>query len=97
MKEHWSYCKENYKDKKGQRWHFVTCSYLDDEIEYPEQPIEIFFRSDDRSYYGSIRFEHKKDNPYMFSKLTEKVMNNEDFREQHSSPGSQSIWRKNWK
>lgn len=70
---------------------------MSDEIDYPERPIEILFRRDDRSYYGSIRFDHQKDNPYMFSKLAEKVMGNDEFRKKCNSPESQSIWRKNWK
>lgn len=97
MREHWSYSKEGYKDKTGLRWHFVTCSYFDDEIDYSESPIEIFFRNDDRSYYGSIRFERKKDNPYMFAKLAQKVMSNQDFREECRSPESKSVWSQNWK
>ncbi len=97
MREHWSYSKEDHKDTKGQRWHFVTCSYMDDELDYSETPIEIYFRNDERTYFGSVRFERKKENPYRFEKLVEKVMKSEDFRQKCLDPESNSVWSRNWK
>ena len=97
MREHWSYSKQNYKDSKGQKWHFVTCSFMSDELDYSETPIEIYFRNNDRTYFGCIRFERKKDNPYKFAKLAEKVMANQEFREQCIAPESEEVWSRNWK
>lgn len=97
MREHWNYSKNDYRDSKGKKWHFVTCSYLDDELDYSEAPIEFYFRNDDRSFYGCIRFERKKDNPYHFEKLTQKIMNNKEFRELHEKSESKQIWSRNWK
>jgi len=99
MKQHWNYHNKLYKDELGQQWHFVTCDYRDkDSIEnYSEAPIEIYFRNDARTYYGSIRFEHRKDNPYHFDKLTQKVMTNKTFQTICEAPESKSVWNKNWK
>lgn len=97
MKEHWSYDKRTHKDAKGQRWHFVMCEYFQDDTDYSDSPIEVYFRNDDRTYFGVIRFEQKKDNPYRFDKLVEKVMSNAEFRASCEAPETASVWSRNWK
>ncbi|THB69384.1 MAG: hypothetical protein D6B27_00555 [Gammaproteobacteria bacterium] len=97
MREHWAYSKEKHIDSNGEKWHFVSCQYLSDDIDYYETPMEYYFRNDARTYFGCLRFERKKDNPYRFSKLAEKVMKNKKFREQCYSPESEAIWSKSWK
>ena len=96
MREHWSY-NGKYSDSKGHEWHFATCDFMDVETDYSELPIEIYFRNDERTYFGMLRFEKRKDNPYQFEKLIEKVMNKEDFREQCHAPDTQQAWSRNWK
>jgi hypothetical protein len=39
------------------------------------QPYALYFRSDDRSDFGVLRFEHVKDNPYRdLSTITREIM-----------------------
>ena len=97
MKEYWSYHKGNYRDQNGEKWHFVTCHYYETEIEYSERPIAFYFRNDARTYFGTISFEKQKENPYKFSKLAEKVMNNKSFRKECTAPETEKVWSKNWK
>lgn len=96
MKKHWSYSKKKSFDSKGQRWHFVTCTYYDG-FDFSESPVEFYFRNDDRTYFGLLRFERSKDNPYMFEKFQQKAMSNSDFRIQHESPETAEVWSRNWK
>lgn len=97
MREFWHHSKFKHLDKKGQQWHFVTCDYMSDEIEYKDSPIEFYFRNDDRTYYGMLRIEKRKDNPYRFEKLVEKVMANEGFRGKCYAPSTEDIWSRSWK
>lgn len=97
MNDHWSYDKEQHTDKNGERWHFVWRSFIDEKIPYEERPVEIYFRNDNKTFFGLIRFEHSKDNPYKSEKLVEKVMRDEEFREKHTAQETKSVWLKSWK
>jgi hypothetical protein len=96
MNEHWNYSGK-HKDSKGVYWHFAICSYWLDGLDYSDSPIEFYFRDDERTYFGFIRFERKKDNPYKFEKLIQKVMINKEFRQTCEAPETESIWLKSWK
>lgn len=97
MEDDWSYDRSKYQDKKGERWHFVWRSFRSENIPYKDCPVEIYFRNESKTYFGLIKFEHSKDNPYLFKKLVEKVIKDSQFRTKHESPESESIWNKNWK
>ena len=97
MKEKWSYDSQQYLDSNGERWHFVTCNYMDHKIDYSECPFEFYFRNESRTYFGKVRFERKKDNPYKYEKFTEKVMKNLEFRVACENPETEKIWLKSWK
>jgi hypothetical protein len=97
MKKLWSYNNQKLADSNGERWYFVTCDYLDNEIDYAELPIEFYFRNKSRTYFGMLRFEHRKDNPYRFEKLTEKIMGNSELRQTCEAPETKKVWLKSWK
>mgnify|MGYP000016900826 CR=1 FL=1 len=97
MNEHWSYSTKKRTDKSGEKWHFVTRNFMDSNVEYAESPVEYYFRNDSRTYFGMVKFERRKDVPYMFEKFTEKVMFNSEFRQNNEKPESKSAWSKNWK
>ena len=97
MRDHWSYDKEKYLDASGERWHFVWRSFLYDDIPYAERPVEVYFRNTLRTYFGCIRFEQSKDNPYKYEKLVERVLHSPEFREEHNAPKTEEVWSKNWK
>ena len=97
MKEHWSYDSAKHFDKYGEQWHFVRRSFLSETMPYKERPIEIYFRNGSGTYYGSIRFEHTKNNPYKHEKLVEKVMRDNEFREKCRSQNTKNIWLNSWK
>ena len=60
--EIWSYERKERRDRKGTRWHFVDRSVEDPEVPYEERPFELYFRDDDRTEFGLLRFERRKDN-----------------------------------
>lgn len=60
----WTYHKEKSFDKNGNRWHFVSHSIFNDERKYEERPFELYFRNDERTIYGVLKFKRQKDNPY---------------------------------
>jgi len=97
MRDHWSYDNSNYLDSNGEQWHFVWRSFLSETVPYEERPVEIYFRNEARSFYGLIRFENSKDNPYKYEKLVEKVIRNREFRQTHEKPESETVWLKSWK
>ena len=97
MNDHWSYDKNKYHDSSGMRWHFVRRTFLDDAVAYEERPVEVYFRNDDRSFYGLVHFERSKDIPYKHEKLVEKVVNDSEFRKKHEKPDTAQMWIKSWK
>lgn len=85
-------------DKAGKRWHFVMRLSDDVSVPYDERPYELYFRDDDRTEFGLIRFEKRKDNPYRnYDALVSKIMNDGVFRHEHANQESKRLWRKNWK
>lgn len=92
----WSYDKEKRFDKKGNRWHFVM--HHISATNYEDSPYELYFRNDERTEFGLLRFEKKKDNPYRdYMTVVTKLMNNSEFRKTLLNPETESIWNKNWK
>ena len=98
MKETWSYDKTKRFGKDGKRWHFVMCIFNDTDIDYDERPYELYFRDDEKTEFGLLRFEHKKDNPYRdYNAVISKIMNNAPFRKTLLNPETANVWKKNWK
>ena len=97
MRDHWSYDKKKYFDAAGEQWYFVWRSFLEVDIELSEQPVEIYFRNASRSFFGCIRFERSKDNPYKYEKLVERVVQSSEFREENKAPETEEVWSRNWK
>lgn len=94
----WSYEKQKRLDKKGRRWHFIYHDLDGSEIPYEEQPVAIYFRDDERTIFGVLQFERRKDNPYRnYEVMVSKIMNDVDFRSSLIDPKSESVWNKNWK
>jgi len=92
--EHWSYHKNKCFDKKGVRWHFVQ-RYL---FGQDPEPFELYFRNDDRSEFGLLRFENRKDFPYRNDEVAiYKIMNNAPFRKSLLDADTEAVWKKNWK
>jgi len=98
MSEMWSYHKTKYFDDKGKRWHFVNRYFGGTETDFENQPFELYFRDDERTEFGLLRFEKRKDNPYRnFEMLTNKIMNNEKFRKSLLNPELEEVRNRNWK
>ena len=94
----WSYERQERHDKKGRRWHFVYHDLDGSNTPYEEQPFEIYFRDDDRTVFGVLRFERRKDNPYRdYGTMVNKIMNDADFRNSLTDPETESVWKRNWK
>jgi len=77
MKDFWSYDKKKRFAYDGTRWHFVSHHMWDSSA-----PIrfELFFRADDRSQYGVLRFARGEVNPYRnYDTMVTKIMNNATF------------------
>ncbi len=71
---------------------------VDPEIAYDEQPFELYFRNDDRTEFGLLRFERRKDNPYRdYQAMVTKIMNDADFREALRDANTASVWKRAWK
>ncbi len=80
------------------RWHFVSRSVIDPDVPYDERPFELYFRDDDRTQFGLLRFERRKDNPYRnYEVMVTKIMNDSDFRRALLAPRTKSVWRRTWK
>lgn len=96
MTEMWSYDKDKRIGKNGMRWHFVK-HYIfvagsDDE------PYELYFRNDERTEFGLLRFERRRDNPYRdYPTILAKIMNSAEFRATLLKPETADVWNKNWK
>ena len=49
---------------------------LGSEVSYEERPFELYFRDDDRTQFGLLRFDRRKDNPYRnYDTMVTKIMN----------------------
>lgn len=96
MKDDWTYHRTKKYDRNHVRWHFVTRYFHVEEGE--DEPREIYFRNDDSTEFGMLRFERLKDNPYRdFHAVVTKIMNNAPFRRSLQDNKTAHIWRKNWK
>lgn len=80
------------------RWHFVSRYFLGGDTDFGEQPYELYFRNDERTEFGLVRFERRKDNPYRdYETLVNKIINNIEFRKTLLKPDTEDIWNRNWK
>ena len=79
--ETWSYLSKKFYDRRGGRWHFMFPHRFLSGIKPDEQPYALFFRDDERTVFGVLRFERIKDNPYAsLDAVTRKIMNDTEFR-----------------
>ncbi len=98
MEEMWSYDKEKRFDDNGRRWHFVRRHFFNSTVDYDERPYELYFRDEDRTEFGLLRFEKSKENPYRnYETVTTKIMNNGKFRKALLNPDTEDLWNRNWK
>src|SRR5207253_7762982 len=92
--ETWSYERKQRRDKRGVRWHFVNHSVVDPDVPYTQRPFELYFRNDERTEFGLLRFEQRKDNPYRdYEAMVTKIMNDVDFRRTLLDPDTARVWR----
>ena len=81
MGEMWSYDKSKRFDNKGGRWHFVRHSIWGEKGTSENQPFELYFRNDERTEFGLLRYEREEENPYRdYDMMINKIMNNAEFR-----------------
>ncbi len=98
MRDTWSYEKEKRFDKAGRRWHFVRHNFYDEDTPYEDRPYELYFRDDEETEFGLLRFEKNKDNPYRdHASVVKKIINNVPFRKSLLNPETKNLWKKNWK
>lgn len=94
----WSYDKTKRLDNKGKRWHFVNHYLWGTKGSSENQLFELYFRNDERTEFGLLRFERREDNPYRDYETTiKKIMNNSEFRKELLKPETEIIWNRNWK
>jgi hypothetical protein len=92
----WSYDKVRRVGHDGRRWHFVIRMMFTGDPD--DEPREYYFRDDERSEFGMIRFDRVKGFPYRdYESLASKIMNNSEFRSKHLDAETKSVWSKNWK
>lgn len=97
-REFWSYERKRRLDQSGRRWHFVSRSTIDSEVPYEERPFELFFRDDDRTEFGLLRFDRRKDNPHRdYEAMVRKIMNDPTFRQPLLDPTTSGVWKRRWK
>jgi len=98
MIETWAYDKQRRVGRDGRRWHFARRDFVDETLDYDERPFEIYFRDDERRVFGVLRFERKKENPFRdYETLTNKLMNDAEYREPLLDPDTRRVWKKSWK
>src|SRR5687767_2914874 len=97
MLETWSYEREKRFDKAGRRWHFVRRNFYDEDTPYEDTPYELYFRDDEKTEFGLLRFERNKDNPYRdHESIVKKIISNGPFRNTLLNPETADVWKKNW-
>jgi len=70
----------------------------DEDINYEDAGFELYFRDEERTTFGVLRFEKRKDNPFRdYKTMINKIMNDKTFRNSLINPNTKSIWNKNWK
>ena len=98
VRESWSYDREARFDRQGNRWHFVWRDEFDSVVPYDDRPFELYFRNDNRSEFGVLKFKRRRDNPYRdYVTMITKIMNDTDFRKSLLDPQTKRVWRRNWK
>lgn len=96
LDDHWAYQRAKTYDRLGVRWHFVVRTF--DVQPGEDEPREIYFRNDEKTEYGMLRFERLKDNTYRDLKaITNKIMNNRPFRNALLDEETAVEWSKAWK
>jgi len=92
--EIWSYQPKKFHDKKGGRWHFMFHHRWFDDRAPGEQPYALYFRDDERTIFGVLRYERAKDNPYRsLATVTRKIMDDSKFRATLLDEASKKVWR----
>ena len=96
--ETWSYDRKRRHATDGTRWHFVMRLLHDPAIPYEEHPYELYFRDENRTAFGVLRFARRKDNPYRdYQMVVDKIMNTAEFRAALLDATTEQVWRKRWK
>ena len=96
MQDEWTYHRAKKFDRHKVRWHFVTRYFY--VAEGQDEPRELYFRNDDATEFGMLRFEKLQDNPYRdWDAIVTKILNNVPFRRSLLAQETASVWRKNWK
>ena len=96
MNDEWTYHRAKKFDRTKMRWHFVTRYFHVEEGE--DEPRELYFRNDDETEFGMLRFERLKDNTYRdWDAIITKILNNIPFRRSLLDQETKSVWKKNWK
>jgi len=96
MRDDWSYHRGKKYDKHKVRWHFVTRYF--DVADGADEPRELYFKNDEETQFGMVRFERIKDFPYRdWEFLMTKILNNLPFRRSLLDEETSVIWKKNWK
>jgi hypothetical protein len=77
------------------RWHFVTRYF--EVADGEDEPRELYFRNDDRTEFGMLRFDRIKDNPYRdWEAVMTKIIGNLPFRRSLLDEETRSVWKKKW-
>ena len=90
----WSLQTKKFHDKKDGRWYFMFHHrYLDDRAP-DDQPFALYFRDDERTVFGVLRYEHSKDSPYRsLDTVARKIMDDAEFRSTLLDECSKKVWK----
>ena len=92
--ETWSPHVKKCHDRHGDGWHFLFQHRILADRAPDEQPYALFFRNEEATVFGVLRFERADDNPYGdFAAITRKIMDDDGFRESLLDSGSQKVWK----
>ena len=88
-----SYDSKKHHDPDGRRWHFMRDRVFDDR-DPGDRPFVLYFRDDERTQFGALRFQRAKDNPYRdYALIIQKIMRDAEFRASLLDDGTRSVWR----
>jgi len=92
--ETWSLHQKKFYDCNGGRWYFLFHHLYLTDREPEEQPYALYFRNEERTVFGVLRFEHSRDNPYIsFATVARKIMEDTEFRSSLVDEGSEKVWK----
>jgi hypothetical protein len=92
--ETWSLQTKKFYDRNGERWYFMFQHRYFFDRPPGEQPYALYFRNDECTVFGVLRFEHSQDNPCSNLEIVaRKIMDDAEFQSSLIDEGSKKVWK----